>query len=133
MQSITTQLAKNILVENNEIVGAFKPWPVYDDKGTLTEKEWEYKIFGADENRPHPDYSAGGQFRYYSRVDESRFIAQRNNRVYDNPFELDLVGYPMTVIDESAPPLRIPTLSPSFTTRFSPSTISITRSWKRLT
>ena len=101
VQNILEQLAKNIMVEDNEIVGAFKPWLVYDEGGDLTELQWEYKIFGPDGNRPIPDYVEGDEFRYYSRVDENRFLAQQDNHVYDNPIELDFLGYPMTIIDES--------------------------------
>ena len=34
-------------------------------------------------------------------MDETRFLYQRGNNVYDNPIDLDLLGYPMNIIDES--------------------------------
>ena len=101
VQNIQDQLVMNIMVEGNEIVGAFKSWSVYDEGEDLTDMQWEYKIFGEDEYRQLPAHEQDGEFRYYSRVDENRFISQKNNYVYDDPSMLGDVGYPMNIIDKS--------------------------------
>ena len=108
VQNGTTQLTQNIMVEDNEIVGAFKTWEQYIGDEVVTEEDWEYLIFGADTNNPKPA-GHGTSYDYYSRIDASRYLYQQNNTVYDHPEELfTWAGYVLDMIDATGSTLCKP-------------------------
>jgi hypothetical protein len=104
LQNILSQLAHNILVEDNDIVLPFGDsacyaagadmWemnPEYKSNKDFDQETLERKIFGPDWNRRMAD----GKCEH--RVDASRDLYQKNTMLYDNPNEL-----PANVISRSS-------------------------------
>ena len=104
LQNIRSQLAHNILVEDNDIVLPFgdsacyasgsNQWetnPEYKSNKDFDELTLERKIFGPNWSRKMEDGTCE------TRVDATRGLFQKNTVLYDNPNEL-----PANVIARSA-------------------------------
>ena len=91
VQNIIEQHVYNVLIENNEIIAAYKDWETYDGGWDLDPIQQEYAIFGEDGNRPIPEYEQPDYFGhpYYSRIDvDNRYHTQRDNYNYDHPLDI---------------------------------------------
>ena len=109
IQNIEGQEAQNILVANNDIIGAYKDWETYSNNLDLSELDWEYALFGEDTRRFCNLEPWGHLYEYYSRInDDSRYLAHEGNVLHDSPEDFELLGYTYYVMAETGSSLCPP-------------------------
>ena len=109
VQNIEGQEAQNILVENNDIIGAYKDWDTYSNRLELSDLDWEYALFGEDTRRYANTEPWGHLYEYYSRInDDSRYLSHEGNTLHDSPQDFDLLGYTYMMMAETGSTLCPP-------------------------